>query len=78
MTFIDIGARRAEIAGLRYRAEDDEADVDLDRGVLRVLGKGRRERMLQIGRKTVRALDRYIRSRDQSPSSLEPWLWLGR
>jgi site-specific recombinase XerD len=78
MTFIDTGARRAEIAGLWYTPDDDEAnEVDLDRGVLRVLGKSRRERVLPIGRKTVRALDRYIRVRAQLPSALDGWLWLG-
>jgi site-specific recombinase XerD len=78
MTFIDTGARRWELAGLQYTPDDDETnDVDLDRGVLRVLGKGRRERPLPIGRKTVRALDRYIRVRTQLPSSSELWLWLG-
>ncbi len=77
--FIDTGARRAEIAGLRWNPGDDEVhDVDLDRGLLRVIGKGRRERVLPVGAKTVKALDRYIRKRSQHPASGEPWLWLGR
>jgi len=79
LTFIDTGARLAEVAGLRYCLEADEAnDVDLDQGVLRVMGKGRRERALAIGRKTVRALDRYIRARAGHPAAGEPWLWLGK
>ncbi len=78
MVFIDTGARRAEVGGLRYTLNNEEAnDIDLDQGVLRVLGKGRQERALGIGRKTVRALDRYLRVRAQHPASLEPWLWLG-
>ncbi len=77
--FIDTGARRAEIAGLRWNPGDDEVhDVDLDRGLLRVIGKGRRERVLPVGAKTVKALDRYIRKRSQHPAGGEPWLWLGR
>lgn len=77
--FIDTGARRAEIAGLRWNPGDDDVhDVDLDRGLLRVIGKGRRERVLPVGAKTVKALDRYIRKRSQHPASGEPWLWLGR
>ena len=77
--FIDTGARRAEIAGLRWNPGDDEVhDVDLDRGLLRVIGKGRRERVLPVGAKTVKALDRYIRKRSQHPAGREPWLWLGR
>jgi site-specific recombinase XerD len=75
--FIDTGARRAEIAGLRFDAKDEEqSDVDLDRGLIRVLGKGRRERILAIGAKAVKALDRYLRKRQQHPSALSsPWLW---
>jgi site-specific recombinase XerD len=76
--FIDTGARRAEIGGLRYDAKDEEnSDVDLDRGLIRVLGKGRRERVLPIGAKAVKALDRYLRKRKQHPSASLPWLWLG-
>ena len=33
----------------------------------RVTGKGRRERVVAVGRKTVRALDRYTRKRIQAP-----------
>ncbi len=77
--FIDTGGRRAEIAGLRWNpGDDDNNDVDLDRGLLRVIGKGRRERVLPIGAKTVKALDRYIRKRSQHPAAAQPWLWLGR
>src|SRR5438105_240242 len=51
--FMDTGGRRAEIAGLRYDPRDDDhSDVDLDQGVICVLGKGRRERVLPLGRKT--------------------------
>ena len=77
--FCDTGARLAEVANLRWDPNDEtKNDVDLDRGVLRVLGKGRRERLLSIGRKTVRALDRYLRRRSERPESNIPWLWLGR
>lgn len=76
--FVDTGARLAEVANLRWNPGDETAhDVDLDRGLLRVLGKGRRERLIGIGRKTVRALDRYLRRRGQRRDSDLPWLWLG-
>jgi len=75
--FIDTGARRAEVAGLRYSANDDESDIDLDRGLVRVLGKGRRERILPLGSKAVKALDRYLRVRSLHPAAASPWLWLG-
>ena len=76
--FIDTGARLSEIANLRWVPSDDTVnDVDLDRGLIRVLGKGRRERILGIGRKTVRALDRYLRLRRGRRDAEVPWLWLG-
>lgn len=79
LIFLDTGARRAEIAGLRYLPDDPEAnDVDLDQGILRVLGKGRRERVVGIGRKSVLALDRYLRARARHFAAGDPWLWLGR
>ena len=76
--FIDTGARLAEVTNLRWDPTDDTRnDVDLERGQLRVLGKGRRERLLAIGRKTVRAFDRYLRHRGQHRDASLPWLWLG-
>jgi site-specific recombinase XerD len=55
LVFIDTGARRSEVANLRVD------DIDPDRGVLRVRGKGDRVRDLPFGRKTGVALDRYLR-----------------
>ncbi len=85
---LDSGARRAEIAALRWTPDNpDTNDVDLDARQLRVLGKGRRERIVVIGREAVRALDRYLRYRDGGSrygKSLRPHhaahlpnLWLG-
>ena len=76
--FIDTGGRLSEIANLRWVPTDEtQNDVDLDSGQLRVFGKGRRERILSFGRKTVRALDRYLRLRAGHRSAGLPWLWLG-
>lgn len=76
--FIDTGARRAEIANLRHASTDPEQnDIDLDLGLIRVMGKGRRERSVAIGPKTVRALDRYLRLRRDHRQADLPWLWLG-
>jgi site-specific recombinase XerD len=75
--FIDTGGRRAEILGLRWSINPDDSDVDLDQGVLYVVGKGRRTRTLPIGAKTVRALDSYIRARRSHPHADAPNLWLG-
>jgi len=76
--FCDTGARLSEVTNLRLNLADDSAnDVDLNQAVLRVIGKGSRERVLAVGRKTVRALDRYIRARSQRRDAYLPSLWLG-
>ena len=76
--FIDTGARLSEVTNLRWMPDDDtQDDIDLDQGVIRVLGKGRRERILAIGKNTVRAVDRYLRKRVKHPDAHAPHLWLG-
>jgi site-specific recombinase XerD len=77
--FIDTGARRAEVAGLRWVPDDPTRnDVDLDQGVLRIVGKGGRMRIVPIGVKTVRALDRYLLARERHTHRQLDALWLGR
>jgi site-specific recombinase XerD len=76
-TFIDTGARLSEITNLRLDGEDGP-DLDLDSGVIRVMGKGRRSRLVSIGPKAVKAIDRYLRKRAQHPHAADPWLWLGK
>jgi integrase len=68
--FINTGARLAEVAGITMD------DLDLDRGEVRVVRKGRREQWLSLGPKTIRALDRYVRIRAGHRFAGEPWLWL--
>jgi site-specific recombinase XerD len=51
--------------------------VALDGMVLRVTGKGRRTRIVPIGAKTVKALDRYLRARARHALADSPALWLG-
>ena len=43
-----------------------------------VLGKGSRTRACPFGRKTARALDRYLRARGTHPHADSDQLWLGR
>ncbi len=74
---VDTGGRRAEVCGLRYYPDDPEQnDIDLDQGILRVMGKGGRERVLPIGRKAIKALDRYLRVRARHNQAYLPWLWI--
>jgi site-specific recombinase XerD len=75
---IDTGCRRAELIGIRYTPGNPETnDVLLEDGLLCVLGKNRRPRLLPIGKHTARALARYLRRRDKHPKADLPWLWLG-
>lgn len=77
--FLDTGARLNEVVGLQYVPDEPRAnDVNLDQGLLRVMGKGRRERILPIGKKTVRAIDRYLRKRALHFSADQPSLWIGK
>ncbi len=39
-------------------------DVDLDGGWVRVMGKGRKERMVPIGKPAIHAVERYLAARD--------------
>ncbi len=54
---LDTGLRLSEAAGIRVR------DLDLIEGRCRVLGKGGRERVVPLGRKTRRALRRCLAGR---------------
>ncbi|HUP17437.1 MAG TPA: tyrosine-type recombinase/integrase [Acidimicrobiia bacterium] len=69
--FFDTGARLSEAANLQI----DQLDWDLR--VALVMGKGRRERTLPMGPTTLKAVDRYIRSRAKRVGADLPWLWLG-
>ncbi len=61
--FYGAGLRLSEAAAL------DLDDVSLDRGEVRVLGKGRRERIIPIGRGAEEAIRAYLeeRGRDRGP-----------
>jgi integrase/recombinase XerC len=57
-TFYGCGLRVSELAGLSL------ADVDLVSERVRVLGKGRKERIVPIGRLAIRALRGYLEARE--------------
>lgn len=76
--FFDTGARRAEVAALRWSADPADRDIDLNTGQVRLFGKGRRERYAFLSPTTIEALERYVRARKAHPHSALPYLWLGR
>ncbi|MBA3362453.1 MAG: tyrosine-type recombinase/integrase [Acidimicrobiia bacterium] len=73
LVFLDTGARLSEIADLQL------GNVDLYRSAtLLVRGKGNRDRLLKVGPKTSKALDRYLRVRGRHPDTESRWVWLGK
>jgi len=69
----DCGIRISECARLTL------ADVDFDLEVLRVVGKGRKVRVVPFGAKTARTLDRYLRERRRHRLAAESdALWLSQ
>jgi integrase/recombinase XerC len=58
------GLRVSELAGL------DLADVDREAGTVRVLGKGRKERMVPFGGAAAEALDAWLGERGSAPGPL--------
>jgi integrase/recombinase XerC len=55
------GIRVSELAGLNMR------DIDLNQGIIRVLGKGNKERIAMLGSKAQEALKAYLEERKQPP-----------
>ncbi len=72
LLLIDTGMRRGEVASVQCD------DLDLDQSLLRVMGKGGRERLVPLGRKLVQALDRYLRVRLLHEYEEAASLFLGR
>lgn len=62
-TLYSAGLRVAELAGLNV------ANWDRDAGIVRVLGKGRKERVALIGRHAGVALDRWLSVRKPAPNA---------
>lgn len=60
------GLRLAEVHGL------DVGDIDHGRGLVKVLGKGRKERIVPVGTAALRAVARYLSLTDRSPGSSGP------
>jgi integrase/recombinase XerC len=65
-TLYSAGLRVSELVGL------NDGDVDLGQGVLRVRGKGRRERLSPLGSYAVKALQAWLRVRKAKPQESNP------
>jgi integrase/recombinase XerC len=69
------GIRVSELVDL------DKSDLDLQEGILRVRGKGRKDRLTPIGSQAIKALERYFELREQdvkSRSSASPRVFLNK
>jgi site-specific recombinase XerD len=77
--FVATGARLSEVTNLRWTPDEPRTnDIELDTTLVRVVGKGGRERPIFIGAKAGKALDRYIYDhRAKHRLASLPWLWLG-
>ena len=64
-TMYSAGLRVSELVGL------SDGDLDFDAGILRVRGKGRRERLAPVGSYATRALRRWLRVRELHPRQPE-------
>lgn len=60
-TMYSAGLRVSEVVGL------NDGDIDLEEGLARVRGKGRKERLSPLGRFAVAALHKYAYHRERSP-----------
>ena len=54
-----------------------DGDVDLDQGILVVMGKGSRPRTVPLGNRALKALDNYLYIRKKHPGAVLPQLRLG-
>jgi len=70
-------------SGLRVSelVEMNEDDLDLNLGIIKIMGKGKKERIVPIGNKAIEALKDYLKSRKmiskhQQPCSLNPPVFL--
>ncbi|MBV6343231.1 tyrosine-type recombinase/integrase [Candidatus Magnetobacterium casense] len=63
LTFLDTGLRLSELAAVQVN------DIDFDNGIIKVMGKGRKERFVRVGKETQKAMLRYLLLRkDKQPS----------
>ena len=67
LTFLDTGLRLSELAAIQV------SDIDFNNGIIKVMGKGRKERFVRVGKGAQRAILRYLLLRKDQ----QPCLWIG-
>lgn len=72
VTLFDTGLRLAEVAGLTLN------DVRLAEGLIRVVGKGNKERVVPLGQMSSDTLDRYLRKGRHPRQPFTEHVFLGR
>lgn len=60
LIFLDTGLRLSELANIQL------GDIDFDREIIRVMGKGAKERVVRIGRETQKAVLKYLLQRNDN------------
>ena len=76
--FVDTGLRVSEMSGILLEPRDDlESFIEVDAGVLWVVGKNRRQRRVPLGQKSRKALDLYLFARARHARAADPYLWIG-
>lgn len=75
---IDTGARRSEVCGMRFTPNDAETNdiIDLRKGLIRLFGKGRKQRVVHVGARTADAMARYRRARARIRQAYRKEFWL--
>jgi len=64
LTFLDTGLRLSELASIKL------SDIDFDREIITVMGKGAKQRVVRIGKRTQKALLRYLLMRNDNHQCL--------
>jgi site-specific recombinase XerC len=78
LAFLDTGLRVSEMSSLRLEPQSDgDSFLDLAQGVLWVVGKGKRQRRVPLGKRARKALDLYLFARAKHPKSDDAYLWIG-
>ncbi|MEX2244415.1 MAG: tyrosine-type recombinase/integrase [Fimbriimonadaceae bacterium] len=69
LTMLDTALRLKEVAGIKV------GQIDQGSGVIKVTGKGSKDRFVRIGNQTLRSVSKWVRLRQGEP---EDALWLGK